>query len=968
MRRLQVVLPLLVLALGLASVDAVSGQTVSTTTGAINGKITDASGAVMPGVTVSITSPSMQGTRTDVTGTDGVYRFSAIPPGEYRVTYELAGFETQIREGLRVGLGFTATVNVELRVARLSESVTVSGQSPVVDVATTKTSTNFDAQQLASLPNARDFWSILAAAPAIQMQRIDVGGSAAGTQTGYSTYDTKSDQHRPMVEGIVNTEGTNAAGFYYDYGSMEEVSVTTGANTPEMPWAGVMTQFIAKSGGNTYHGKLYADYENQNIQSTNIDSAQIALLTKAGTSFGTLAPTDLNRLHSYHDVNGDVGGFIKKDKLWWYTSLRDQDAQSLLPNFAVKPFETHLQNITGKGTYSVNNNNKIVAFAQWGKKEQPNRLDTFLIAATAAVHTSADSTWNQSYWAHTYKLGWDNVVNDKMFFEVHGGQFHYLWPNTRYTQAPAYEDLGTNLVSGGNQDGWFRDITRNQVLGSLSYFKDGWGGSHNFKFGGEFFNERYDDLRGQNGLGQVPGDVLMVLNNTRPSEVVLFQSPSASLNGLWTTGLYASDLWHVGSRVTFMLGLTYDRYRSYLPDQTGPPVGQFNSTQVSFPAVNNLITWNVAAPRAGLTYDLTGNGKTVLKANYALYWWNPGTTAIDSLVNPNSPDWWRRYRWNDLNSDGVWQPGEQCGGNGVCGASAIPTSQSGGVGSTQLDPNLQDQRTREFATFVERELFANFGVHAGFVWRRIDQLSQSDNLNRPVSAFNVPMTIPVPNSDGTITPGGPTVQGYNLNPANLALPVVNFLHNTPGKDDFYNLEFTANRRMSGGWSLNASYAYRWNYDNSNSYFGQNLRVRQDVANPNDMINTQDGRYVFGLWSAKINGSIDAKYGIRLTPAVRMQSGQPFARTFLQTMNYGSQRILAEPFGTRQQDNIILFDTRIEKLFKVAGARTVSVFIDGYNLTNANPGANINWGGGAAFLNPTTIVPPRVWRFGAKFDW
>ncbi|HKB13148.1 MAG TPA: TonB-dependent receptor, partial [Vicinamibacterales bacterium] len=760
--------------------------------------------------------------------------------------------------------------------------------------------------------------------------------------------------------------GTNAAGFYYDYGSMEEVSVTTGANTPDMPWAGVMTQFIAKSGGNTYHGRIYADYENENIQSRNIDDAQIGLAAKAGVSSGNLGPTDLNRLHNYHDLNGDVGGYVKKDKLWWYGSLRDQDAQSLLPNFPVKPFETRLQNITGKATYSVNQNNKLVGFAQWGKKQQPNRLDTFLIGATAAVHNSADSTWNQSYWAHTYKVGWDDVVSDKMFFEVHGGQFHYLWPNHRYTNAPAYQDLSTNVVSGGNQDGWFRDITRNQILGSLSYFKDGWGGSHNFKFGGEFFNERYDDLRGQDNLGQVPNDVLMVLNNNgKPSEVLLFQTPSASLNGLWTTGLYASDSWRVGSRLTFTLGVVYDRYRSYLPDQIGPPVGPFNPVQVNFPAVNNLITWNLAAPRAGLTYDLTGDGKTVLKANYASYWWNPGTTAIDSLVNPNSPDWYRRYPWNDAisaggNGDGIWQPGEQA---------ATPSASFGGVGSTQLDPNLKDQRTREFATFIERELFANFGVHAGFVYRQIDQLSQSDNLNRPVSAFDVPVTIRVPEPDGTFSANPQTVQGFNLNPANLALPVVNFLHNTPGKDDFYNIEFTANRRMSNGWSLNASYAYRWNRDNANAYFGQNLRVRQDVANPNDAINTDNGRYIFGLWSAKINGTIDAKYGLRLTPAVRMQSGQPYARTFVATMNYSSsQRILAEPFGSRQQDNIVLVDTRVEKLFKVATTRTVSVFVDGYNLTNANPAANINWGSGRAFLNPTTIVPPRLWRFGAKFDW
>src|SRR5262249_41222628 len=278
-----------------------------------------------------------------------------------------------------------------------------------------------------------------------------------------------------------------------------------------------------------------------------------------------------------------------------------------------------------------------------------------------------------------------------MFFEVHGGQFHYLWPNTRYTQAPAYQDLATSIVSGGNRDGWFRDITRNQVLGSLSYFKDGWAGTHNFKVGGGVFNERYHDLRGQGGLGQVPNDVLMVLRNGTPTEVILFQSPTASLNGLWTTGLYASDMWRASARLTFNVGLVYDRYQSYLPAQVGPPVSAFNPTQVNFPAVSNLITWNTWAPRAGLTFDLTGDGKTVLKANYATYWWNPGTTSIDSLVNPNAPDWFRRYNWNDntgcagcISGDKVWQNGEQ---------GAAPTSSAGGLASTQLDPNLQDQRT-----------------------------------------------------------------------------------------------------------------------------------------------------------------------------------------------------------------------------------------------------------------------------------
>src|SRR4029079_7262187 len=117
--------------------------------------------------------------------------------------------------------------------------------------------------------------------------------------------------------------------------------------------------------------------------------------------------------------------------------------------------------------------------------------------------------------------------------------------------------------------------------------------------------------RGQDGLGQVPGDVLMVLRNGKPAEVLLFQTPSASLNGLWTTGLYASDLWRVGPRLTLTLGAVFDRYRSYLPSQTGPPVGPFNAPRRSSPEVSTVSTCTLPAPRVGLTYDITGDGKTV---------------------------------------------------------------------------------------------------------------------------------------------------------------------------------------------------------------------------------------------------------------------------------------------------------------------------------------------------------------------
>jgi hypothetical protein len=344
-----------------------------------------------------------------------------------------------------------------------------------------------------------------------------------------------------------------------------------------------------------------------------------------------------------------------------------------------------------------------------------------------------------------------------------------------------------------------------------------------------------------------------------------------------------------------------------------------------------------------------------------LYWWNPGTGSVDEQVNPNAVDWNRRFNWTDANGDRVWQPGEQVGS---------ATASAGGVGSTQLDPNLKDTRTREVAGWIEHEVAANFGIHAGVVWRRIDQLSQQDNVNRPVGAFNVPITIPDPGPDGVRgnADDGANIQGFNLSAANLALPVVNILHNTPGKDDFYTLELSANRRNAGKWSLAGSYAYRWNRDNANAYFGQNLRVRQDVANPNDMINTDGGRYIFGTWSAKAHGTYQAPWNLLITPALRLQGGQPYGRTIQVTMNYGAQRILTEPIGTRTQDDIILLDARVEKVMKIGGGRAVSLFFDAYNLTNANPASNINWGSGSTFLLPVTIVSPRLARFGAKFDW
>ena len=183
------------------------------------------------------------------------------PPiaAELGIPASLAGFNTVRREGIQISLGFTANVNVELALATLQETVTVTGESPIIDTSATRVVQNFKLEQLQSLPNGRDMWALLAATPGVVMSRIDVGGNRAGTQTGYTAYGLNG-QVRVSVEGINTTEGTGGAGFYFDYGSFEEVFLGVAGQGAEAATPGVQSQFLGKSGSNRFSGEVYTDW------------------------------------------------------------------------------------------------------------------------------------------------------------------------------------------------------------------------------------------------------------------------------------------------------------------------------------------------------------------------------------------------------------------------------------------------------------------------------------------------------------------------------------------------------------------------------------------------------------------------------------------------------------------------------------------------------------------------------------
>ncbi len=936
----------LVASLALLLPPTVVAQTVGATTGAINGKVTDPSDAVLPGVTVAISAPQMQGSQTAITNEEGSYRFPGIPPGTYRVQYELPGFATVVRGGIRVTLGFTATLNVTMQVSSVEETVTVTGDSPVVDVTSTKTSTNYDFRELASIPSARDMWAILAESPAITMARIDVGGSAAGTQSGYRTYDARGGQNRVMIDGLVTTEGDGAIGVYVDYGAFEEVTAGTAGHGADMGQPGVQTQMMIKSGGNEYHGSLYGDYQNSSLQATNITDEQVSRGAR---------DKDVNRMEVYYDFNADAGGYIKKDALWWYGSFREFDTEVNEPRFPVRPHQTRLRHFSGKVTYSLAGNNKIIGSMMRTLKIQPTRLDAR--RANNPINLTEESTQHQRHWAWVYKGEWNKVVSDSTFAEVRGGQFGYDWPLIPNTNVGSrIEDLSNSIVSGPNLNR-FQARRRDQVLGSVSYFKDGLAGSHDFKFGGEVFHETFTEEFMPDSYGNLS---VSYLRNGTPSEVDLLD-PGRIDATLMTYSLFANDTWRVNNRLTLTPGLRFDRFINSLPEQEHP-AGRFSATPITFAAVDDLVSWNLVGPRIGITYDLSGSGRTVLKFNYGQYWWNP-SNDISTPANPNRSPWFRRYSWSDVNRNGVWDEGEQVGS---------PLMTQGGVASAVVDPDLEDTYTREFSTWFERELAANFGVRTGFVVRQIRNQRANVDANRPFSAFDTPASFADPGPDGVAgnADDGPRINGFNLNASRLGLPTLTTVANVPGANgDYYTLEVSANRRMAGRWSLRASFSHTWNYDHATIYAGNTVRQYALPYTPNDLINTdrEDGAFHFTNWTAKLMSTIEAPYGIRLTPMLRHQSGDQLGRIVQVGFNYGTQPVLSEPLNANRLDHTTLWDLRAEKVFRFAG-RSVSGFVDLYNITNSNAEFRQIYVSGSSFGFPTTIISPRIVRFGGKVDW
>ena len=285
----------------------------------IAGVVRDSSGAVLPGVTVEASSPALiEKSRTVFTDTQGQYRIIALSPGAYRVTFALSGFKTVAREGIVLTAQFTAGIDVSMEVGSLEETITVSGQSPLVDVQATTQRRALTGELINELPTGRSFQNLAILVPGVQAPLIyqDVGGSDGNRWQTLKVHGSRDDQMPLLLNGMRFNNMNNTGGGYnhtlaINTGTVQEMTVTTSGSTAEAQVSGVLANTVAKEGSNRYTFSFYTDITNDNWQADNLSQ-----------DLRDLGLTDVNRVKAIGEINPTGGGPIVQDRLWFYGGFR----------------------------------------------------------------------------------------------------------------------------------------------------------------------------------------------------------------------------------------------------------------------------------------------------------------------------------------------------------------------------------------------------------------------------------------------------------------------------------------------------------------------------------------------------------------------------------------------------------------------------------------------------------------------
>jgi outer membrane receptor protein involved in Fe transport len=941
--------------------------------GRIVGTVTDNTGAVLPGVSVTASGPALIQPQVTNTGPDGTYRFPALPSGLYTLTFQIGGFQTAKREAIRVLLNTTLTVDASMQLAGVQETVTIQGESPTVDVKTTTIGTSFTKEMLTDIPNARDVWAVMSQAPGFQMTGYDVGGSHTGTQTGFQVFGFNT-QHKTLLEGINVTESTDANAGYFDFGSFEEIQMGGAGNMGEMAGPGGFLNITTKSGGDKFSGMVYFDYENDSTISDNVPGA---LKTSGGVGEGGFkAPSGGlargNPITKQYDFNVGLGGPIVKGKLWFYAGYRDNNQYKTILGLPDKA-QSQLVNYTGKLTYQINPKNQVIGFFNQRTKLQTLR-DLSLAIPTEAAYYQASKN-------RPFKLEWTSILSDRLFLDLQGafwGNYFPLYHQATKSRSVEGAPIGrferTTEQYSGAQDYYHDRITEKpQASGTLSYFKDGWAGTHSFKAGFEAYRERRTFHRFQ------PGNIFYWDRNGLPEEVDVYNTPNAGINDTNLFDVYLQDGWSVTRRLTLNIGGRFDHYRIGWPEQSFTPEQTAYFAKVSTPATT-VATFNSISPRLGFAWDLTGKGKTVWKAFFGRFYYNP-STEIGDLENPVGQAA-IRYQFTPC-AAGQTSGCDLNGNRQVDGPQELGRQLRtvGGAGFVRVDRDLKHAYGPEISTNLEHELMPNLSVRGSYVYKGLRNGWVEVDLAR-VNAYTVPFTFVDPGPDNIR--GSADDQALNLFDLRPGTPSDRVFTN-PGRipgvpaleADYHTVEFALNRRFKDKWMLLTSFERTWADDFRATTVGTgSLNVlRQAPVGTTSTTFWRPNQRRFGrekstYWNYKLLGRYEFPLQISVAASYKLQSGYNWARNISVPLPVaGSETVLAERIDANRAPNVHILDFRLEKSFKINNRfGRVTGMLDVFNALNADVVTNARVTTGPRYKEVIGLLDPRIFRFGVRYEF
>jgi hypothetical protein len=914
----------------LAAAPAVHAQS------AIAGVVRDPSGAVLPGVTVEASSPALiEGTRTAVTDSAGSYRIVDLRPGEYAVTFALTGFRTLKREGITLPTSFTATVNAELSLGQLEESLVVTGASPLVDVHSSVSQSVMTREKLDTIPTGKDPFAVGQLIAGVTTATPDVGGTQIMQQPTLQVHGSSNNDNVYMVDSVQIQHigfGGNQTGFYFNDGLMEEISYQTSSLPAEAPVGGVQINMIPHDGGNAFHGSVFSTGANERMQSDNLSQDLVDL--------GFMKQ---NRVQSVYDVNGTLGGPIRRDRLWFFTTFRRWSANNFLGNTFTSTGDQavddqHITDATVRLTYQASRRNKVSLHYDRSIKWRGHRPNNWVSASINDPISDVVQTTQLNYIG---EVKWSSPISDRLLAEAAMFTLPVNYtlgfePDAAPTAIATFDQIRSVIggVSPRMDTNGARMFT---YAGYVSYVT----GIHSFKAGAQVRTGWSEELF------TIRGDILQIVNNGVPNSVRLVNTPSGHKEEGANTGVYAQDSWRLG-RWTLNPGVRYERFVMSIPAQSAP-AGTWIGAR-DFAAQNGLVNWNTVSPRFGFAWDVFGDGETAVKGGVSRYDRLEGITIIQPLNQRNIS--FRTCPWTDANSDLTAQTGEI--DMPRCTGSLLPTRGN-------VDPGLKRPHQWEYTVMVQRQVGGNTSVSVGYYGRRFSDLYTTVNAAVPTTAY-IPVTITNPLTNAPLTV-------YNQDPATRG-SVRSVLTTIPDLRQTYNgVEFQVNTRLPhatvfGGLTIGR--------DNGDQDTFQSP-LTGDMNNPNVRINNVGAIGFDSTYQVRGGFTCRLPYDLQLSGSVREATGLPQTRVFPVTtsvvpgLTQVTQAVQVAPRGEFRYPWQNLVDLRFTKIFRSGNVRFEPT-IDLFNVFNDDAVTNAVTTIGTSLGRPSAIVMGRLLRVGGHLTF